>query len=65
MRNVRGLRMFVRSDAEQLAAIADRVDRGELHVDVSGRYSLSDVARIHQLSDGGKVRGKVVVLVAA
>jgi NADPH:quinone reductase-like Zn-dependent oxidoreductase len=63
-RNVRGVRMFVRSGAEQLAAIVDRVDRGELRVDVSGRYPLSDVARVHQLSDDGQVGGKVVLLLA-
>jgi NADPH:quinone reductase-like Zn-dependent oxidoreductase len=62
--HVRGVLMFVRSDAEQLAAIVDRVDRGELGVDVSGRYPLSDVARVHQLSDDGQVRGKVVLLLA-
>jgi NADPH:quinone reductase-like Zn-dependent oxidoreductase len=64
-RNVRGLRMFVRSDADQLAAIVDRIDRGELRVDVSGRYPLSDIALVHQLGDGGKLRGKVVLLPAA
>jgi NADPH:quinone reductase-like Zn-dependent oxidoreductase len=59
------MRMFVRSDADQLAAIVDRIDRGELRVDVSGRYPLSDIALVHQLGDGGKVRGKVVLLPAA
>jgi NADPH:quinone reductase-like Zn-dependent oxidoreductase len=61
-RNVRGMRMFVRSDADQLAAIADQIDRGELRVDISGRYPLADVARVHQLADDGKLRGKVVLL---
>jgi NADPH:quinone reductase-like Zn-dependent oxidoreductase len=64
-RNVRGVRMFVRSDADQLAAIVERIDRDELRVDVSGRYPLSDIALVHQLGDSGKVRGKVVLLPAA
>jgi NADPH:quinone reductase-like Zn-dependent oxidoreductase len=64
-RNVRGVRMFVRSDADQLAAIVDRIDRGDLRVDVSGRYPLSEVALVHRLSDDGKLRGKAVLLPAA
>jgi NADPH:quinone reductase-like Zn-dependent oxidoreductase len=64
-RNVRGMRMFVRSDADQLAAIVDRIDRGELRVDVSGRYPLSDIALVHELGDDGKLRSKVVLLPAA
>jgi len=64
-RKVRAMRMFVRSDAGQLAAIVDRIDRGELRVDVSGRYSISDISLVHQLGDDGKLRGKVVLLPAA
>lgn len=55
------MRMFVRSDADQLAAIVDRIDRGDLRVDISGRYPLSDIALVHRLSDDGKLRGKVVL----
>jgi NADPH:quinone reductase-like Zn-dependent oxidoreductase len=54
------MRMFVRSDADQLAAIVDRIDRGDLRVDIS-RYPLSDIALVHRLSDDGKLRGKVVL----
>jgi NADPH:quinone reductase-like Zn-dependent oxidoreductase len=64
-RNVRGLRMFVRSDTDQLAAIVDRIDRGELHVNITGRYPLVEIATVHQLSDSGKVHGKVVLLPVA
>jgi hypothetical protein len=36
--------MLVRSDAEQLASIVDRIHTDELRVDVGDRYPLSEVA---------------------
>jgi NADPH:quinone reductase-like Zn-dependent oxidoreductase len=64
-RNVRGVRMAVRSDAEQLAAIVDRIDAGELRVDISARYPLSEIERVHRLGGSGQFRGKVVLVPAA
>jgi NADPH:quinone reductase-like Zn-dependent oxidoreductase len=64
-RNVRGLRMFVRSDASQLAAIVDQVDSGVLRVDVSEWYRLSDIAQVHEQGARGAFRGKVVLTAAA
>jgi len=64
-RNVRGVRMSVRSDAEQLAAIVDRIDAGELRVDISARYPLSEIELVHQLGGSGQLRGKVVLVPAA
>ena len=61
-RNVRAVRMFVRSDADQLATIIARVDAGELRVDVSASYPLSEIARVHELSDAGQIRGKVLLI---
>ena len=60
-RDVRSVRLFVRSDAGQLAAIVERVDSGELRVDVSERFPLSEIARVHELGEAGKFRGKVVL----
>jgi NADPH:quinone reductase-like Zn-dependent oxidoreductase len=61
-RGVRGVRLLMRSDTSQLAAIVARVDAGALHVDVSGRYSLADIARVHEQQGGsGAFRGKVVL----
>jgi NADPH:quinone reductase-like Zn-dependent oxidoreductase len=64
-RNVRGVRMSVRSDAEQLAAIVNRIDAGELRVDISARYPLSEIGLVHQLGGSGQLRGKVVLVPAA
>jgi NADPH:quinone reductase-like Zn-dependent oxidoreductase len=64
-RHVRGVRMSVRSDAEQLAAIVNRIDAGELRVDISARYPLSEIGLVHQLGGSGQFRGKVVLVPAA
>jgi NADPH:quinone reductase-like Zn-dependent oxidoreductase len=60
-RDVRTVRLFVRSDAGQLATIVELVDSGELRVDVSKRFPLSDIARVHELGAAGKFRGKVIL----
>jgi NADPH:quinone reductase-like Zn-dependent oxidoreductase len=61
-RDVRSVRLFVRSDAGQLATIVERVDSGELRVDVSERFPLSEIARVHELGEAGKFRGKVILI---
>ena len=60
-RDVRSVRLFVRSDAGQLATIVERVDSDELRVDVSERFPLSEIARVHELGEAGKFRGKVIL----
>lgn len=60
-RNVRALSLFVRSDADQLAALVAKVDAGELRVDVTGSYPLSELAEVHEQGAAGQFRGKVVV----
>jgi NADPH:quinone reductase-like Zn-dependent oxidoreductase len=60
-RDVRSVRLFVRSDAGQLATIVELVDSGELKVDVSERFPLSEIARVHELGEAGKFRGKVIL----
>jgi NADPH:quinone reductase-like Zn-dependent oxidoreductase len=64
-RDVRGVRMFVRSDVDQLAAIVKRIDAGELRLNISDRYPLSDISLVHQLGDRGQFHGKVVLVPAA
>ena len=64
-RDVRALSLFVRSDADQLAALVVKVDAGELRVDVSGRYPLSDLAEVQDQGVAGQVRGEVLVTPAA
>ena len=60
-RGVRGIDLYVRSDAEQLAGLVDLVDRGELRVDVDERVALADLPSVHARAAAGQLRGKVVV----
>jgi NADPH:quinone reductase-like Zn-dependent oxidoreductase len=60
---VRSVRLFVRSDAKQLAALVDRVDSGRLHVHVAERVPLADLANVHARSDSGTLAGKTVITV--
>ena len=62
-RDVRGIGVFVRSDAEQLAQLTELVDRGELRVDVAQRVPLAELAAVHAKGDAGELSGKVVVVV--
>jgi NADPH:quinone reductase-like Zn-dependent oxidoreductase len=62
---VRAVAVFVRSDAEQLARLVEKVDAGELHVDVAERLPLSELPAVHARADTGALPGKVVVLPVA
>ena len=61
-RGVRGIDLFVRSDAGQLAELVARVDRGELRVDVAERVPLQELPAVHARAAAGDLSGKVVVL---
>ena len=63
-RHVRTQRMFVRSDAEQLAALVSRVDAGRLRIDVADRRPLAQAADVHDASDNGRLHGKTILLPA-
>ena len=61
-RGVRGIDMYVASDATQLAGLVERVDRGELTVDVARRVPLRDLPAIHAAAADGTLHGKVVIV---
>ncbi|WP_433234721.1 NADP-dependent oxidoreductase [Actinomadura nitritigenes] len=61
-RGVRGIDMYVRSDAEQLSELVARVDRGELTIDVAERVPLADLPSVHARAAAGTLSGKVIVL---
>ncbi|WP_086846000.1 NADP-dependent oxidoreductase [Amycolatopsis kentuckyensis] len=61
-RGIRGIDLFVRSDAGQLAQLVAQVDRGELRIDVAERVPLADLPALHARAAGGGVHGKVVVV---
>lgn len=64
-RGVRGIDLFVRSDASQLSELVARVDRGELAVDIAERVGLADLASVHARAVDGALGGKIVIMVAA
>jgi NADPH:quinone reductase-like Zn-dependent oxidoreductase len=63
-RRVRGVNVYVHSDAEQLAHLVGMVDRGDLFVDVSERVSLPDLPTVHARAATGDLSGKIVVVPA-
>ncbi len=62
-RQVLTLNMYVRSDAAQLAEIVRRIDAGTVTVDISARYPLAELSKVHELSASGGIRSKVVITV--
>ncbi|MFF1306143.1 NADP-dependent oxidoreductase, partial [Streptomyces sp. NPDC058307] len=61
-RNVRGINLFVRSDAAQLAQLVALTDNGELRVDVAERVPLAELPALHARATEGTVHGKVIVI---
>ncbi|WP_193609434.1 NADP-dependent oxidoreductase [Nocardioides lijunqiniae] len=61
-RGVRAVDLYVRSDADQLAGLVARVDRGDLRVDVAHRVPLQELVDVHAQAAAGTLSGKVVVL---
>ncbi len=61
-RDVRGIDLFVRSDANQLAQLVASTDRGELRVDVAERVPLAELPALHARAADGAVHGKVIVI---
>lgn len=64
-RGVRGIDLFVRSDAEQLSRLVALIDRGELRVDVVQRVPLAKLPAVHAQAAAGTLHGKVIVVPAA
>ncbi|MEU8661731.1 NADP-dependent oxidoreductase [Actinoplanes philippinensis] len=61
-RGVRGIDLFVRSDAAQLAHLAGLVDSGELRVEVTHRVPLADLPSVHAQAAAGTLPGKTVIV---
>lgn len=55
--------VFVRPDGEQLERLAALAEDGRLLVDIAEVLPLEEAARAHELSEGGHVRGKLVLRV--
>lgn len=59
--DVGGRYSFVRPQADDLAALSREVDAGALRIEVQQVFPLSDAAKAHEVSQGGHVRGKLVL----
>ncbi len=51
----------VNTDGKRLAELLAKVASGELRVVTERQFSLSEVAAAHELSQSGKVRGKIII----
>ena len=61
-RGIRGIDLFVRSDAEQLSHLVDLVDAGELRVEVARRVPLAELPTVHAEAAAGTLpSGKIVI----
>ncbi|WP_431231396.1 NADP-dependent oxidoreductase [Mycolicibacterium psychrotolerans] len=60
-RGLRSQRVFVRSDATQLAELVGRVDAGRLTIDVADRRPLAEIAAVHADADAGRLPGKTIL----
>ncbi|OBI04318.1 NADP-dependent oxidoreductase [Mycobacterium scrofulaceum] len=61
-RGVRTQRVFVRSDAAQLAGLVERVDDGRLRIEIADRRPLSHAAAVHDDADNGRLPGKTLLV---
>jgi NADPH:quinone reductase-like Zn-dependent oxidoreductase len=55
--------LISRTDADQLAHVAALVEAGDVRVEIAEILPLDEVARAHELSESGHVRGKLVLTV--
>ncbi|MEU6572011.1 NADP-dependent oxidoreductase [Streptomyces parvulus] len=60
-RSIRTIRMASASRPSQLAHLVDRIDAGELHIDVADRRPLAQAAEVHHLADQGRLPGKTII----
>jgi NADPH:quinone reductase-like Zn-dependent oxidoreductase len=61
-RGVRGIDLFVRSDADQLRRLVGLIDSGELRVDVAQRVPLAELPAVHTAAAAGALPGKTVIV---
>jgi NADPH:quinone reductase-like Zn-dependent oxidoreductase len=62
---VRGIDLFVNSDAEQLSRLVALVDSGELRVNVAQRVPLAQLPAVHTQAATGELHGKAVIVASA
>jgi len=63
-RGVRGIDMYVRSDAQQLSHLVELVDSGQLRIEVAQRVPLAELPAVHADAAAGKLLGGKIVILA-
>jgi NADPH:quinone reductase-like Zn-dependent oxidoreductase len=63
-RGIRGIDLYVRSDAQQLSHLVELIDRGELRVEVARRVPLAELPALHADAAAGRLPGGKIVIVA-
>jgi NADPH:quinone reductase-like Zn-dependent oxidoreductase len=63
-RGVRAEMLVMSPTSDQLARIAELVAGGDVRVEIAEAMPLADAKRAHELSEGGHVRGKLVLTLA-
>jgi NADPH:quinone reductase-like Zn-dependent oxidoreductase len=61
-RGVRTQRVFVRSDAAQLAQLVSLVDDGQLRIEIADRRPLDQAAAVHDDADNRRLHGKTILI---
>ncbi|MFD7729344.1 NADP-dependent oxidoreductase [Kitasatospora phosalacinea] len=59
---VRTAMLLVEADHAGMAAVADLAERGLLRAEIAGTFPLAGAAEAHEVGDGGRVAGKLVLL---
>jgi NADPH:quinone reductase-like Zn-dependent oxidoreductase len=59
---VRTALLLVEADHAGMTAVADLAERGLLRAEIAGTFPLAEAAKAHELGDGGRVTGKLVLL---
>ena len=60
-RGARAVVFSARPNPAQLSELGALVAAGTLHVEIAATFPLADVAQAHELSEGGHVRGKLIL----
>ncbi|MFC8719531.1 NADP-dependent oxidoreductase [Kitasatospora sp. NPDC057198] len=60
---VRTSMLLVEADHAGMTEVAGLAERGLLRAEIAGTFPLADAAKAHEVGDGGRVAGKLVLLV--
>jgi NADPH:quinone reductase-like Zn-dependent oxidoreductase len=62
---VRSSYLFIGPNVAALNGLAELVDSGKLRAVVGAEFALSDIKRAHALSESGRAKGKIALVVGS